>query len=251
MATEYNQTICDLKEKVANIYDSFFSKFEATKRSKWEEVNKGFSEIINLIDQYNNENPESEISKEISEEIDSFYQFKERNSFDNYMKAFDNLNRILKFLTLKCEEFTSFYHNLIIEADRLFGGGDYKNAKLNYESAKAFNPDEKYPSDKIDEINAILSLQTKYNDLINEADRLFNSGDYGNAKLNYESAKALKPDEKYPENRIIEIDSLLNAITEVETVKKKQISSYIKKIPSVFTWSRGSFMFYRRYGFKK
>jgi tetratricopeptide (TPR) repeat protein len=54
-------------------------------------------------------------------------------------------------------------------------------------------------------------VNARYNELITEADRLFEEGKYDEAKSVYEQALALKPDEQYPKDKIAEIDSMKNS----------------------------------------
>ena len=54
-------------------------------------------------------------------------------------------------------------------------------------------------------------VNARYNELITEADRLFEEGKYEEAKSAYEQALALKPDEQYPKDKIAEIDSMKNS----------------------------------------
>ena len=54
-------------------------------------------------------------------------------------------------------------------------------------------------------------VNARYNELIAEADRLFEEGKYEEARSAYEQALALKPNEQYPKDKIAEIDSMKNS----------------------------------------
>ncbi|MBL4752809.1 MAG: PorP/SprF family type IX secretion system membrane protein [Flavobacteriales bacterium] len=54
-------------------------------------------------------------------------------------------------------------------------------------------------------------IDARYDELIAEADSLFEAGKYEEARSAYEQALALKPDEQYPKDKIAEIDSMKNS----------------------------------------
>ena len=114
------------------------------------------------------------------------------------------------------------YNALIAEADGMFGSSDFENAKAKYKAAIAVK-DEQYPKDKITEIDAKIAelageeaakaaaeaqakIDDEYNALIAEADGMFGSSDFENAKAKYKAAIAVK-DEQYPKDKITEIDA--------------------------------------------
>jgi tetratricopeptide (TPR) repeat protein/uncharacterized membrane protein YjjP (DUF1212 family) len=108
------------------------------------------------------------------------------------------------------------YDKAIVDADALFNSKSYEKAKDGYVSANVIRPDEKYPKDKITEINTLLGKQNElsqsYFKLIADADILFNSKTYDKAKETYTSASVIKPDEKYPKDKITEINNLLASV---------------------------------------
>lgn len=84
-----------------------------------------------------------------------------------------------------------------------FSGGNVDESELNE------------LQDRIDSLNNALSasdaeLDARYNSIIAKADSLFDAGDYFEAKILYEQAFTLKPDEQYPKNKISEIDGLMD-----------------------------------------
>jgi len=54
-------------------------------------------------------------------------------------------------------------------------------------------------------------IDARYNELIAEADSLFDAGKFEEARSAYEQALALKPDEQYPKDKIAAIDSMKNS----------------------------------------
>ena len=210
MPSEFNYAICELKGNIQNMYESKFLNFEPSEEAEWGEVHDGFIEVKELINQYNGENPEYDISGNVGEELDTIQFCIDDNNVDNYNHAFDALTLIKDFLVEKCEEFTLYYQELITEADDLFDSEDYENALTKYQEAIELNPNDSYPQNRIDEINGILSdIEDTYNTLISEADALFDGEDYQNAKIKYQEALDTKPNESYPATRINEIDSIL------------------------------------------
>ena len=103
------------------------------------------------------------------------------------------------------------YANLIMQADRFFSANSYTTSKENYTEALALKPEETYPKDKIAEIDRILEQQAideKYRSVIVVADGHFRTQSYDDARLQYEIALGVKPDEKYPKEQIQKIDAI-------------------------------------------
>ena len=132
-------------------------------------------------------------------------------------------------------------------ADKLYADKEYDKAKSGYQAALGIKPDEQYPKDKIKEIDLIFASLEKqkeqdkqYLDIIAAADKLLSDKSYQPAKVQYQSALKLKPDEKYPKDRIAEIDVAL-----ADLVKQKalddQYTAAIAKADKSFalkTWDQ-------------
>ena len=106
------------------------------------------------------------------------------------------------------------YQTALTEADRLFDVKEYRNALMSYQKALALKPSETHPAAQITAINSILSEQKQladqgYNEAIENANRLFSLQDYTSARKLYENASALKPEEAFPKNKLIEINNIL------------------------------------------
>lgn len=99
-------------------------------------------------------------------------------------------------------------------ADDYFNNQDYINAKQAYQLAKKLKPEEDYPVEQFEKtmelLRAKLEVSGIYTGIISEADDLFDSGQLAEAMETYKRALEVMPDEKYPENKIIEIDNRLN-----------------------------------------
>lgn len=113
--------------------------------------------------------------------------------------------------TEKCE--ADKYNNLIKEADRLLKEKNYEAAREKYEQAAFSNPDDYYPTDKIDEIDKIIKQSAGVNELfkqtVSEADNLMAQQNYELAKTKYQGASRLRPNDPYPKQKIQEIENLL------------------------------------------
>lgn len=103
------------------------------------------------------------------------------------------------------------YNKLIADADKRFEQKKYSEAIENYSAASVILPNKEYPKQKISEINQILEATDKYQALIISGDAKYNAKDYENALYDYYAAKNIKPKEAYPQQKIEEIDAMLNA----------------------------------------
>lgn len=105
------------------------------------------------------------------------------------------------------------YIAAINKGDQLFAGKDYNNALIAYSEASELKKNEKYPQDQITKIKIILadsrSVDEYYNLAISEGDRLFGIKDYVEAKSAFVKASGFKPAERYPRQRLIAIDKII------------------------------------------
>ncbi len=105
------------------------------------------------------------------------------------------------------------YANAITLADKLFADEEYQSAREEYRKAADINPFEQYPKVRMDEIELILAeIQDKldqYESIIVGADKLFNAGDYSEARIQYLRAQDILSDRTYPEGQIRMIDEIL------------------------------------------
>lgn len=112
------------------------------------------------------------------------------------------------------------YADAIQQADQFFKNQDWNSAKIKYTAALGLKPDEQYPSAQLaivikniqDEQMAKVAAVEKeksYQYAIAQAEKLFAANQLVDAKGQFQSAKTIKPDETYPDQRIADIDSLL------------------------------------------
>lgn len=139
------------------------------------------------------------------------------------------------------------YNMIIADADAAFKAGSWTTAGEKYREAMSVKPEETYPSEKIAEIEQIITeaqrqeearlaaeqeaerqrqleeeaqkrqqsessrqaeIDEEYQTLIEVADRKFTAAEYEIALRNYREASALKPEEFYPKSKIQEIERL-------------------------------------------
>lgn len=99
------------------------------------------------------------------------------------------------------------YVNSIQNGDLLFVEKSYELAKVEYEKALTAKPSERYPQEKIMEIDEILEQlaaerQQRYEEAITKADVYFTQGNYKDALIEYKIARSIKPEESYPNAKI-------------------------------------------------
>lgn len=125
------------------------------------------------------------------------------------------------------------YNDIISNADILFDKKEYNSAKLGYQKALTIIPGEKYPKNKINEINKlIVDRDNIYNSLITKGDSLYTKEKYLVALICFQDSLKKNPNEKYSEDKITEINNL---ITESKKEKQNIYNNYLKQGDSCFS----------------
>ncbi len=104
------------------------------------------------------------------------------------------------------------YERAIAKGDSCYGKQDWNGARENYQQALNLKPQETYPLERVREIDnktANPQRESYYNSLIKEADDFMKEGKYIDARKSYRLALDLKPLEKYPQEKLEEIEVLL------------------------------------------
>jgi len=219
-------------EEADNMY---VSKDFAAAKKKYEEAEKTW--------------PENTYSADMISRIDEMMAEQMKNLDKNYQKsirAADSLLALKEYklaksdynmaLTLKPDEgypkskigeidayfadqqkqFEANYASMIASADKLFEEQQYMQAKEQYEFALTIKPDDTYPKQRLQDIDKQLDLieeqkrlNATYDDLIAEADNLYQNGHYDLAINKYAEAQTVKSVEDYPQQRIAELRALL------------------------------------------
>ena len=144
-------------------------------------------------------------------------------------------------------ELNANYEAAIKEGDKSFGSKDYDAAKTAYQKAQDLKPNEEYPKTKIGEIDNILSaeasererlekLEADYQAAVAKGDELMGGSDYKGAIASFETASSLKPEERYPKDKIKEAQDLLTTQeTYAEFVKQADAALAAKDYPTAKT----------------
>lgn len=88
---------------------------------------------------------------------------------------------------------------------------NYIDALTHLQKADSFTPENKQIIAKINQIEPLATKQKAYNKKSNEGDKLYVAKNYMAAKLKYQEAKKLWPDNPYPGDMIKRIDATLEA----------------------------------------
>jgi tetratricopeptide (TPR) repeat protein len=120
----------------------------------------------------------------------------------------------------KQKELDSQYNKTIASADEFLRKEQYEEARYSYQEALKIKPAEDYPEKQIIEINRKLESlaqerEQAYQIAISKADNYFEQQDYAMAKVQYERAMEIKPNEVYP------LDKL--KIVNEQVMKQRQI----------------------------
>lgn len=135
---------------------------------------------------------------------------------EEYPREMQNkINNIL----MNRAELNARYNEFIQLADAAFEKDELNEARSNYQEALNLKSNERYPAQRINEINQILNsreIDEKYNIAIQNADNNFNNENYNDALASYNEAIRLKPNEAYPRQRINEINDILEKLGSIE-----------------------------------
>ena len=137
----------------------------------------------------------------------------------------------------KEKELAEKYAAAIAKADAALGTKDYSAAKTAYTEALTYKATEKYPKDKIAEIDAILAkemgakaLEEKYKAAIAKGDAAITAKTYAAAKAAFNEAIGYKPSEQYPKDKLAEVEKALadEAAEKDRLAKEKELETKYK-----------------------
>ncbi|MAX81374.1 MAG: hypothetical protein CL843_14530 [Crocinitomicaceae bacterium] len=120
------------------------------------------------------------------------------------------------------------YNAMVAQADASLEAENYEMSINQYKKALDIKPNEAYPQEQITEIEQMMGVMAdnnkRYDQLLSDAKSSFEKKDYTNAKLLYQKASDLKPQEQLPQERIAAIDALLAdmAAQEAEQARLEQ-----------------------------
>jgi len=120
------------------------------------------------------------------------------------------------------------YDVAIASADKYFQERDYERARLEYENAGKLIPVEAYPKQRINEIIKILVdkqvMDEKYAKAIRNGDDFYQASDFRAALPEYQAASKLKPEEKYPRDRVAELTVIVKELKAKDDAYSKAIT---------------------------
>jgi tetratricopeptide (TPR) repeat protein len=113
------------------------------------------------------------------------------------------------------------YANAIARADKAYDASDWVNAKTGYTEALSVKPDESYPANRLKEVNQKIAdanlaaasnsaTNKAYAEAMEKAEKALKDDQLSSAKMQFQMAQSIKPDEKLPAQRIKEIDVLID-----------------------------------------
>ncbi|MEE4256667.1 MAG: hypothetical protein V2I47_06500 [Bacteroidales bacterium] len=108
----------------------------------------------------------------------------------------------------------SGYEKAISEAEMYHARKDYEKELESYKAAAELKPEEPFPQVKIRELNEFLRKYEAYNSFVSQGDELYISQQFAAARVKYEQALEILPDEKYPKEIISKINIALAEKTE-------------------------------------
>ncbi len=209
---------------------------DATAKSKLETIQK-LKEQDLLKEKQERENKDREETfKTIVSNADKAYADKDYDvAKAGYQAAKDlkpadgSLDKKIKLVSDKIQnkENEDEYNTAISAADEAKKAQDYEKATLEYTKASKIFKDRPYPTEQLNEINKVVSNanaakkaekdklakelenNSKYNSVIEKADKALSKNDYAGAKQSYTEASNIKPDESYPKEKISEIAILI------------------------------------------
>lgn len=224
----YDKAIADGDKKLAaSDYENALIAFTKANSAKPDEAypKQRIAEIQAVLDKQKAENAKYQDAVALADKF--FASGKYLDALEPYQRASTikpsekyPLEQITRINNLIAEQkkLDEDYQKLITDAELQFKAVKYNEALSLFTKAGAFKPAEKLPADKIAEINGILAdLKLKdenYLKALNTAAELYGAKNLQGAVKSYEEALAIKPDEKYPRERITAITAEAKAIDE-------------------------------------
>jgi len=207
-ATTSYQKASDLKEK--EIYPKNKLKEIETIIANEQKTNEAYNDAIALADSKFND-------KEYNDAKVAYQKASTIKTDEKYPT--DKIKEIENIL-LELNKNEKGYSDAITQADGELKNKNYQKAIDSYKIALTFKPQESYPKDKIEGAMKLLAelkqLQEDYNKLITTADASFKSKNYEDAKSDYQEASNLKKEEQYPKDKLAEIESIVNAAAKLD-----------------------------------
>ncbi|MBK7028603.1 MAG: hypothetical protein IPH45_05090 [Bacteroidales bacterium] len=223
---DYSKTILLAdKDLLAKNYSLAFTKFEKASELKPSEaypkekmlaINQILQELKNKDELYADAITKGDLAfseKRFQDAVDSYTQALSIKPAEKYPS---DRNAEAKKIIAAEKALQDNYEKAISDADVLLKSKKYSESIAGYIKASSIKPEEKYPQEKIVEINKLLAdqkqQQESYTKAVEEGDRLFALKDFNGSLTSFENAKSINSDESYPVQKIAEINSILEQI---------------------------------------
>lgn len=125
------------------------------------------------------------------------------------------------------------YQNAVNNGDKLFREGKYKEALEFFQTANELFPDYDYPTNKIEETEALIYEQEKkennYNIALQNAEFFLQKGNYQSALEEFNSAAQIFPDKALPKEKIKQINQIISQKQKYEKLITEADELYIVK----------------------
>ncbi len=207
------------------------------------------NEINTLIDENAKQQIEQKYNEVIAQadglfnqqQLDQAKQLYQRTvtEFPDKQYPIDKINEINKLLgDLARQGKQAEFEKLVADAETAVDNEAYDNAKQYLVQASKVIPENPYPQRRINEINALIDSKSKnteeeaYNKLISQADGLFGTKKYEEAKAVYGQARLKMPENPYPNEKINEINQVLSRLARKEVTER--YNSYIAEADQLF-----------------
>lgn len=152
----------------------------------------------------------------------------------------NKINEIAQLL-VKQAQIKQAYDKALAQADNDFNAQRWEEAKVNYQKALELLPHEQHPQTRLQEIeNKLLAMKNakeqraarekSYKEALAKADTYFKEQKYAEAKNYYTQASGIKPDEKYPKDKLIELENLMANLAQ----QQQQYNQKIQEAGNLF-----------------
>ena len=105
------------------------------------------------------------------------------------------------------------YNQALSQADSLFRLKEYESSRGAYQSALQVKPGEVLPGQRINEIDNLIgqlaAVQQQYEAAVSRGNDAFKQESFAGAKAAFMEAQKAKPEETYPQQMLIQIDSIV------------------------------------------
>ncbi len=118
-----------------------------------------------------------------------------------------------------------FYDETIANADRSFKRLEYEQARELYTTALSVMPGQAHPQRQIDAIGKIVEQSREYDTLVARADASLAAENYTSARDDFMAAMEIRPGEKYPAQKIREIDAVLATMAKEDQQYRQLIAT--------------------------